>query len=32
MQPTQVFVSTSDLNNAVYNATYSIDVTQVSPK
>ena len=32
MQPTQVFVSTSDLRNAVYNATYSIDVTQVSPK
>jgi len=32
MQPTQVFVSTSDLVNAVYNATYSIDVTQVSPK
>ena len=32
MQPTQVFVSTADLNNAVYNATYSIDVTQVSPK
>jgi peptide/nickel transport system substrate-binding protein len=32
MQPTQVFVSTSDLRNAVYNAEYSIDVTQVSPK
>ena len=32
MQPTQVFVSTSDLRNAVYNATYSIDVTAVSPK
>jgi peptide/nickel transport system substrate-binding protein len=32
MQPTQVFVATSDLNNAVYNATYSIDVTKVSPK
>jgi peptide/nickel transport system substrate-binding protein len=32
MQPTQVFVSTSDLRNAVYNAVYSIDVTQVSPK
>ena len=32
MQPTQVFVSTTDLKNAVYNATYSIDVTQVSPK
>jgi peptide/nickel transport system substrate-binding protein len=32
MQPTQVFVATSDLTNAVYNATYSVDVTQVSPK
>jgi peptide/nickel transport system substrate-binding protein len=32
MQPTQVFVSTSDLKNAVYNAEYSVDVTQVSPK
>jgi peptide/nickel transport system substrate-binding protein len=32
IQPTQVFVSTSDLKNAVYNATYSIDVTQVSSK
>jgi peptide/nickel transport system substrate-binding protein len=32
MQPTQVFVATSDLSNAVYNATYSIDVTRVSPK
>jgi peptide/nickel transport system substrate-binding protein len=32
MQPTQVFVATTDLKNAVYNATYSIDVTQVSPK
>ena len=32
MQPTQVFVSTSDLSGAVYNATYSVDVTQVSPK
>jgi peptide/nickel transport system substrate-binding protein len=32
MQPTQVFVSTSDLRNAVYNAAYSVDVTQVSPK
>jgi peptide/nickel transport system substrate-binding protein len=32
MQPTQVFVATSDLKNAVYNATYSVDVTQVSPK
>ena len=32
IQPTQVFVSTSDLKNAVYNATYDVDVTQVSPK
>ncbi len=32
MQPTQVFVATTDLKNAVYNATYSIDVTKVSPK
>jgi len=32
MQPTQVFVSTSDLKNAVFNATYDVDVTQVSPK
>jgi peptide/nickel transport system substrate-binding protein len=32
MQPTQVFVATTDLVNAVYNATYSIDVTRVSPK
>jgi peptide/nickel transport system substrate-binding protein len=32
MQPTQVFVSTSDLSNAVYNAEYDVDVTQVSPK
>ena len=32
MQPTQVFVATSDLKNAVYNAEYSIDVTQVAPK
>ena len=32
MQPTQVFVATSDLKNAVYNSVYSIDVTQVSPK
>jgi peptide/nickel transport system substrate-binding protein len=31
MQPTQVFVATSDLRNAVYNATYSVDVTAVSP-
>jgi peptide/nickel transport system substrate-binding protein len=32
IQPTQVFVATADLRNAVYNATYSIDVTQVAPK
>jgi peptide/nickel transport system substrate-binding protein len=32
MQPTQVFVSTSDLKNAVYNAVYSVDVTQLAPK
>ena len=32
IQPTQVFVATTDLKNAVYNATYSVDVTQVAPK
>jgi peptide/nickel transport system substrate-binding protein len=32
MQPTQVFASTRDLANAVYNAEYTFDVTQVSPK
>jgi peptide/nickel transport system substrate-binding protein len=32
LQPTQVFVSTTDLKNAVYNAEYSVDVTQVAPK
>jgi len=34
MQPTQVFVSTSDLNNAnaVFNAEYQVDVTKVTPK
>jgi peptide/nickel transport system substrate-binding protein len=32
MQPTQVFVATSDLKNAVYNSVYSVDVTNVSPK
>jgi peptide/nickel transport system substrate-binding protein len=32
IQPTQVFVATSDLANAVYNSVYSIDVTHVSPK
>ena len=31
IQPTQVFVSTKDLKGAVYNAVYSVDVTQVSP-
>jgi peptide/nickel transport system substrate-binding protein len=32
LQPTQVFVATSDLKNAVYNAEYDVDVTRVSPK
>jgi peptide/nickel transport system substrate-binding protein len=32
MQPTQVFVATSDLKNAVYNSVYSIDITKVAPK
>jgi peptide/nickel transport system substrate-binding protein len=32
MQPTQVFVATSDLKNAVYNAVYSVDVTKLAPK
>jgi peptide/nickel transport system substrate-binding protein len=32
IQPTQVFVSTTDLRNAVFNATYAVDVTQVAPK
>ncbi len=32
IQPTQVFVSTADLKNAVYNAVYSLDVTQVAPR
>jgi peptide/nickel transport system substrate-binding protein len=32
LQPTQVFVATTDLKNAVYNATYDVDVTQVSAK
>jgi peptide/nickel transport system substrate-binding protein len=31
IQPTQVFVSTKDMNGAVYNAVYDVDVTQVSP-
>ena len=32
LQPTQVFVATTDLKNAVFNPEYEIDVTQVSPK
>jgi peptide/nickel transport system substrate-binding protein len=32
LQPTQVFVATTDLKNAVYNATYDVDVTQISAK
>jgi peptide/nickel transport system substrate-binding protein len=32
IQPTQVFVSTSDLKGAVYNAEYLVDVSQVTPK
>ena len=32
LQPTQVFVSTTDLKNAVFNPEYQIDVTQVSAK
>jgi peptide/nickel transport system substrate-binding protein len=31
IQPTQVFVSTKDLHGAVYNATYDVNITQVSP-
>jgi peptide/nickel transport system substrate-binding protein len=31
VQPTQVFVSTKDLRGAVYNAEYTVDVSQVSP-
>jgi peptide/nickel transport system substrate-binding protein len=31
IQPTQVFVTTKDLKNSVYNAVYSLDVTQVAP-
>jgi peptide/nickel transport system substrate-binding protein len=31
LQPTQVFVATTDLKNAVFNPEYEIDVTQVSP-
>lgn len=32
LQPTQVFVSTTDLKNAVFNPVYQIDVTQASAK
>ena len=32
MQPTQVFVSTTDLKGAAFNSQYQIDVTQVSAK
>jgi hypothetical protein len=32
LQPTQVFASTQDLKNAVFNAVYQVDVTQVAPK
>src|SRR5436305_8844220 len=32
IQPTQVFVATKDLRNAVFNAQYQVDVTRVSPK
>jgi peptide/nickel transport system substrate-binding protein len=32
IQPTEAFVSTADLRNAVFNPQYEIDVTQVSPK
>ncbi len=32
IQPTQVFVATTDLKSAVFNAEYAVDVTQVSPK
>jgi len=31
-QPAQVFVATSDLRNAAFNAVYLVDVAQVSPK
>jgi peptide/nickel transport system substrate-binding protein len=32
IQPTQVFVTTSDLDDAVFSGAYDVDVTQVSPK
>jgi peptide/nickel transport system substrate-binding protein len=31
IQPTQVFVATSDLSGAVFSAAYDVDLTQVSP-
>jgi len=32
IQPTQVFVATKDLRNAVFNAQYQVDITRVSPR
>ena len=32
IQPTQVFVATTDLKNALFNAVYQIDVTRTAPK
>ena len=32
IQPTQVFVSTKDLRNAVFNPQYQVDVTKVRPR
>ena len=32
IQPTQVFVSTKDLRNAVFNPQYQVDVTRVRPR
>ena len=32
IQPTQVFVSTRDLKNAIFNSQYQIDVTAVAPR
>jgi peptide/nickel transport system substrate-binding protein len=32
IQPTQVFVATNDLRNAVFNPVYQIDVTRAAPK
>jgi peptide/nickel transport system substrate-binding protein len=32
IQPTQVFVTTSDLRGAAFSAAYDVDLTQVSPK